>query len=112
MEDNAGLLELLDGFHITDRALLRAREAAQHGGQDAGAGLRRAAERYFRALERESLRLAAGIDKKLDDLYQRQYNLQCERGIVERRLQAARKVLAVLGAAAVKQAAESRCDGN
>jgi membrane-anchored protein YejM (alkaline phosphatase superfamily) len=91
------LLALLDRFHITDRRLVRARDAARARNDAAAlAALRREAARYFASLERETAAALASIDRKLDDLYQRQYNLQAERGVAERRLQGAREMLEAL----------------
>ena len=97
MNDGGELLAMLDGFHITDRALLRCRDRvrASHDGA-AVAALEKEMRRYFGGMERESERHLRSIDAKLDDLYQRQYNLTAERGVAERRLSGARSVLAAL----------------
>ncbi len=92
------LLNLLERFHITDRSVLRARDAARRGGDRAFDVLRRETARYFSSLQRESGRQLKDIDRKLDDLYQRQYNLQAERGIAERRRLGALEVLQMIGA--------------
>jgi hypothetical protein len=90
----AGLLALIDEFHITDRALVRARELARSGDTPAAVeALRRAAAKYFGDMATEAEQHLREIDRKLDDLYQRQYNLQAERGVAERRLSGARRVL-------------------
>jgi hypothetical protein len=96
------LLALLDGFHITDRALVRSRDRARVSGGDVAAveGLKKEMRRYFDAVARESTADLAGLDRRLDDLYQRQYNAQAERSIAQRRLDAARRVLEALGPAA------------
>ena len=94
MNDAKKLATLLEEYHITDRALLRARDRARETGDDRTAQvLRREIRRYFAAVERESISLLSSIDRKLDDLYQRQYNLQAERGVAARRLDGARKML-------------------
>jgi len=96
----ATLTALVDAFHITDRSLLRARERLRvEGTPDSDAVFRRHALRYFRALEREARHQLTDLDRKLDELYQRQYNLQAERGVAQRRLEGARSVLSALGAA-------------
>lgn len=88
------LVELIDQFHITDRALLRARQQLRKRNDDSAfADLARAAQRYFGAMEREARKQLGDIDHRLDDLYQRQYNLQAERGVIERRRAGARRVL-------------------
>lgn len=98
MSDPDVLIALLDGFHITDRALVRSRDRARKS-RDAGSttALAKEMRRYFAAVEREAASHLTSIDGKLDELYQRQYNLQAERGVAERRLLGARKVLAELG---------------
>jgi hypothetical protein len=88
---------LVDAFHITDRSLLRARERLRvDASPDSDAEFRRHARRYFKALEREAGNQLADLDRKLDELYQRQYNLQAERGVAQRRLAGARGVLSAL----------------
>ena len=94
MSELEGLLSLIDEFHITDRALVRARELVRDGQSPAAVeALRRAAAKYFGDMATEAERHLHEIDSKLDDLYQRQYNLQAERGVAERRLNGARRVL-------------------
>jgi hypothetical protein len=98
------LLALLDGFHITDRSLLRARDRARASDDPSAAeALVRQMARYFDALAREAESDVRHLDAKLDDLYQRQYNLQAERAVAERRLANAKNVLAAI--AASKEAA-------
>lgn len=93
----ADLLALIDEFHITDRGLVRAREGVRRASDAASVeALRRAAAKYFGDMAAESERDVVEIDRKLDDLYQRQYNLQAERSVAERRREAARRVLAAL----------------
>jgi hypothetical protein len=92
------LTALIDAFHITDRSLLRARERLRVAASpESDAEFRRHALRYFRMLEREARAHLTDLDRKLDELYQRQYNLQAERGVAQRRLQGARSVLSALG---------------
>jgi hypothetical protein len=94
VSDLGGLLALIDEFHITDRALVRARDQVRRDdGPAAVEALRRAAAKYFGDMATEAERHLSEIDRKLDDLYQRQYNLQAERGVAERRLSGARHVL-------------------
>lgn len=91
------VLALVDGFHITDRRLLRARKALGRDDDPASvAHFRREALRYFRMLEREAEQQITSADRRLDDLYQRQYNLQAERAVAQRRRDGARDVLAAL----------------
>lgn len=93
------LLALLDEFHVTDKALVRSRDRARSEAGDAGAlaSLKKEMRRYFAAVARESVTHLADLDRRLDDLYQRQYNAQAERGAAQRRLEAARRVLDALG---------------
>jgi hypothetical protein len=94
------LLTLLDDFHITYRPLLRARERARAvDDADSRSALAREMARYFGSLAREAEADLSSLDARLDDLYQRQYNLQAERSVAERRLLGAKKVLAALAAA-------------
>lgn len=91
------LTDLVDAFRITDRSLLRARERLRvEASRDSETAFRRHALRYFSSLERDARNHLADIDRKLDELYQRQYNLQAERGVAERRLDGARGVLSAL----------------
>jgi hypothetical protein len=101
VNETGELIALLDGFHITDRALLRARDRArERPDASSTAGLYREMRRYFAAVEREAAADLHSLDRKLDELYQRQYNIQAERGVVERRLTSARQVLWSLSGAA------------
>lgn len=91
------LLALVDAFHITDRRLMRARAALNHDGGDAAEQeFKKAARRYFEALAREAEEHVTEVDRRLDDTYQRQFNLNAERAVAERRLQGAREVLRAL----------------
>jgi hypothetical protein len=95
--DLDGLLALIDEFHITDRSLRGARERVRRGeGAAAVEALVRAAAKYFGDMAAESEHHLAQLDRKLDDLYQRQYNLQAERSVAVRRRDGARRVLDAL----------------
>jgi len=105
MSEADTLLALLDGFHITDRALVRTRERARSNADgQAASALRKEMRRYFGGVERESASHLSSLDAKLEELYQRQYNLQAERGVAERRLLGARKVLAALEGGVMEKA--------
>jgi hypothetical protein len=81
------LLALVDQYHITDRRLLRARaELTRSPSERSRREFRKEALRYFSSLAREAKAQLADVDRRLDDVYQRQYNLQAERAVVERRL--------------------------
>lgn len=95
--DARSLLALLEGFHITDSSVRRARERLERGDERALPDLERAAQRYMRAVEREAAAHLADLDRRLDDLYQRQYNLVAERSVAQRRADLARRALDALG---------------
>jgi len=91
------VLKLVDSFHITDRKLLRARKAlAERADQAHIAAFRKEAQRYFAALQREAEEHMRSVDRRLDDLYQLQYNLQAERAVAQRRGEGARELLEAL----------------
>jgi len=102
---DASLRELADrvaAFHITDRAMLRAQrtlEAALRAGEVSPAvrsGYLAAVRAYFAGFERDAQAQLTGVDRELDALYQRQYNLAAERGVARKRLDAVQGVLASL----------------
>jgi hypothetical protein len=94
VSESDDLVAMLDGFHITDRGLIRSRDRARNGADPAAAAtLKKEMHRYFSAVEREAAAQLTSIDAKLDDLYQRQYNLHAERAVAERRLANARALL-------------------
>jgi hypothetical protein len=104
VSDVAALIALLDEYHITDRSLVRARERARTADNAAAVdSLHHEVRRYFAGMEREAGAQLASIDRKLEDLYQRQYNLQAERGVAERRLVGARRVLGALRESRVEE---------
>jgi hypothetical protein len=96
------LHERVAGFHITDRAMLRAQralEAALRAGEpDAAqrAAYLAAVRAYFTGFERDAQAQLSGVDRELDLLYQRQYNLAAERGVAHKRVEAVQGVLASL----------------
>lgn len=84
------LLALVDQYHITDKRLLRARaELARSSNERTEREFRKQALRYFSSLAHEARAHLAQVDRRLDDVYQRQYNLHAERAVAERRLQGA-----------------------
>jgi predicted Zn-dependent peptidase len=91
------LLALVDEYHITDKRLLRARaQLARGGGPEAELEFTRQAKRYFDAVARETQSHLADLDRRLNDLYQRQYNLHAERAVAQRRLEGAQRIAAAL----------------
>jgi hypothetical protein len=96
------LAERVAAFHITDRAMLRAQRAFEAASRD---GEPNAAQRaaylaavrtYFTGFERDAQAQLSGVDRELDLLYQRQYNLAAERGVAQKRVEAVQGVLASL----------------
>jgi len=91
------LLALVDGFRITDKRLLRARAVLERNHNEAAERVfRKEAQRYFELLAREAQEHVAEVDRRLDDAYQRQFNLTAERAVAQRRLEGARDVLRAL----------------
>jgi hypothetical protein len=94
------LAERVAAFHITDRAMLRAQNTfteALRAGQPSPAAsdaYLRAVHTYFSGFERDAQAQLAGVDRELELLYQRQYNLAAERGVAHKRLEAVQGVLA------------------
>ncbi|MDQ6780505.1 MAG: hypothetical protein M3Z37_05045 [Candidatus Eremiobacteraeota bacterium] len=92
------VLQMVDSFHITDRKLMRARKALEGGAGPAEVAVFcREAQRYFRVLQREAEQDMRSVDRRLDDLYQLQYNLQAEHAVAQRRRDGARELLEALG---------------
>jgi hypothetical protein len=52
---------------------------------------------YFSGFERDARAQLAGVDRELEALYQRQYNLAAERAVAVKRVEAVAGVLASLG---------------
>lgn len=90
------------GFYITDRAMQRAQaafEAALASGRVSDADRRaycKAVRTYFDGFERDARAQLKSVDRELDGLYQRQYNLVAERGVAQKRIEAVQGVLASL----------------
>jgi hypothetical protein len=95
------LLALVDEYHITDRRLMRARKLViESPNQQNERDFRKETRRYFLAVAREARADLADVDRKLDDIYQRQYNLHAERAVLQRRMEGAGKIMAELDEAA------------
>ncbi|HTJ26951.1 MAG TPA: hypothetical protein VMA36_12395 [Candidatus Limnocylindria bacterium] len=95
----AALVATVGAFHLTDRAMRRAQEAIETA-LAAGAADERAVRtyleavrRYFEPYEREARGQLRHVDRELERLYQLQYNLTAERGVVAKRVEAVRGVL-------------------
>jgi hypothetical protein len=96
------LATTVGSFHITDRALLAAQErlllrlAAGDLDDEAVRAYRDAVRRYFEPYEREAQGQLRHVDHELERLYQVQYNLVAERGVVAKRVEVVRGVLEAL----------------
>jgi ribonuclease PH len=89
-------------FHLTDRAMLRAQRAftdALDRGEPSAAEIAayvRAVRAYFAGFDRDARAQLAGVDRALERLYQRQYNLAAERGVAAKRVELVQGVIAAL----------------
>jgi len=98
----AALAGAVGAFHITDRAMRDAQvrmERALAGGDlddDGAEHYLRAVRRYFEPYEREARGQLRHVDRELERLYQLQFNLTAERGVVAKRVDAVRGVLDAL----------------
>jgi hypothetical protein len=98
----AALAAAVGAFHVTDKAMRaaqdrigRALEAGDVDDASARAYLD-AVRRYFEPYEREARGQLRQVDRELERLYQLQYNFTAERGVVAKRVEAVRGVLAAL----------------
>jgi hypothetical protein len=98
----AALVTAVGAFHVTDRAMRAAqdrieRALAAGAVDDAAAGAYlEAVRRYFEPYEREAQGQLRHVDRELERLYQLEYNLSAERGVVAKRIEAVRGVLGAL----------------
>lgn len=98
----AALAAQVSAFHITDRAMRAAQgkiEASLAGGEPAEADVRAyvsAVRRYFEPYSREAESQLRHVDRELEGLFQRQFNLTAERSVVAKRIEAVRGVLETL----------------
>ena len=97
-----GLVATVGAFYVRDRALERAQheiERALAADELDAAGVRAylaAVERYFSGFAREAQAQLKYVDRELERLYQRQFNLTAERGVAARRVEATQGVLSSL----------------
>ncbi|MGH7736996.1 MAG: hypothetical protein ACREMP_03865 [Candidatus Tyrphobacter sp.] len=100
----AALVENVGRFHITDRAMRGAQDAAARALHDGTLDDRAriayldAVRRYFGAFQRESNGHLRDVDKRLVDANQVVFNLTAERGVAMKRIEATRAVLERLDA--------------
>lgn len=98
----AALAAQVSAFHITDRAMRAAQEkieACLAAGEPDEADVRAyraAVRRYFEPYAREAEGQLRHVDRELEGLFQRQFNLTAERGVVAKRIEAVRGVLETL----------------
>jgi hypothetical protein len=98
----AALVAQVGSFHITDRAMRKAQDAAAravaNGSLDARArdDYLAAVRRYFAAFEREARGHLRDVDRRLEHANQVVFNLAAERGVAVKRIEATRAVLAEL----------------
>jgi hypothetical protein len=98
----AALAATVGAFHLTDRAMRAAQDrieaslAAGDVNEAAERAYLDAVRRYFDPYEREACGQLRHVDRELARLYQLQYNLVAERGVVAKRVDAVRGVLASL----------------
>lgn len=89
-------------FHITDRTMLRAQrtfESALAAGAPSEPVIRAylaAVKHYFTGFDRDARAQLASVDRELERLYVRQYNLTAERGVAAKRVEAVQGVLTQL----------------
>jgi hypothetical protein len=98
----AALVAAAGAFHLTERAMRGAQERAERAvaaGAVDEATVRAylaAVRRYFEPYEHEAQGQLRYVDRELERLYQLEYNLTAERGVVARRIEAVRGVLSAL----------------
>jgi hypothetical protein len=98
----AALAAVVDTFHITDRAMQRAQRAfatacaGRAPTQAEASAYLRAVRTYFEGFAHDADAQLANVDRELERLYQRQYNLAAERGVAVKRIEAVQGVLALL----------------
>jgi hypothetical protein len=96
----AELVATVRGFHLTDRAILRAQKSIEEAlalGTPTPAqssAYLRVVRSYFERFARDAQAQLRSVDRELERLYQRQYNLSAERGVAAKRVDAVASVLA------------------
>jgi hypothetical protein len=101
-EGLAALAARVGTFHITDRAMQRAQRtfttacAEREPSPAETSAYLRAVRAYFEGFAHDADAQLAGVDRELERLYQRQYNLAAERGVAVKRIEAVQGVLTLL----------------
>jgi hypothetical protein len=102
LERLRALVATVGAFYIKDRAMDRAHKAIERAlaaGEPPPAEIRAyvaATRRYFGGFHREAQAQLKYVDRELERLYQRQFNLTAERGVAARRVEATQGVLSSL----------------
>jgi hypothetical protein len=102
LERLRGLVATVGAFYVRDRALKRAQKAIERAlaaGHPDAAGVKAyltAVEHYFTGFHREAKAQLKHVDRELERLYQRQFNLTAERGVAARRVEVTQGVLSSL----------------
>lgn len=103
----AALVAQVGNFHITDRAMRKAQDAAEAAlvsgllDERQRAAYLTAVRHYFAAFEREGRGHLRDIDRRLEHANQVVFNLAAERGVAVKRIEATQAVLAELEAIGV-----------
>ncbi|MDB5070878.1 MAG: hypothetical protein JWM87_1989 [Candidatus Eremiobacteraeota bacterium] len=98
----AALAATVGAFHVTDKAMRAGQEridralAAGEVDDSTARAYLDAVRRYFEPYEREAQGQLRHVDRELERLYQLQFNLTAERGVVAKRVEAVRGVLGAL----------------
>ncbi len=98
----AALAAAVGAFHLTDRPMRGAQDRVERalaaGAVDAAVAeaYLEAVRRYFEPYEREAQGQLRHVDRELERVYQLEYNLTAERGVVAKRIEAVRGVLGAL----------------
>jgi imidazolonepropionase-like amidohydrolase len=104
----AALVAQVGSFHITDRAMRKAQDAAAQAVANGSLDSRvrddylTAVRRYFAAFEREARGHLRDVDRRLEHVNQVHFNLAAERGVAVKRIEATQAVLAELDAIGVE----------
>jgi hypothetical protein len=100
----AALVAHVGNFHITDRAMRKAQDAAANALANGALEPRQrddylaAVRRYFAAFEHEARGHLRDVDRRLEHANQVHFNLAAERGVAVKRIEATQAVLAELDA--------------
>ena len=100
--DVAALVAHVGGFHITDRAMRKAQDEAERALAAGGLGPAQresylnAVRAYFTGFEKEARAHLRDVDKRLEHAHQVAFNLNAERGVAVKRIEATQAVLAQL----------------